>query len=81
VGDVGDHPPRRLTGYHGGHLCFGVGLALIILPTHCSAFYGMSARRVADTEGIPLGTAKTRILDGVQKLRAAFLLREADNHE
>jgi RNA polymerase sigma factor (sigma-70 family) len=35
--------------------------------------YGMTARQVADTEGIPLGTAKTRIRDGMQKLRAAYL--------
>ena len=46
-----------------------------------SGIYGMSARQVADTEGIPLGTAKTRIRDGMQKLRAAFLPQEADNVE
>jgi RNA polymerase sigma factor (sigma-70 family) len=44
-----------------------------------SGIYGMSAQQVADTEGIPLGTAKTRIRDGMQKLRAAFLPREADD--
>ena len=38
-----------------------------------SGIYGMTARQVASTEGIPLGTAKTRIRDGMQKLRAAFL--------
>jgi RNA polymerase sigma factor (sigma-70 family) len=42
-----------------------------------SGIYGMKARQVADTEGIPLGTAKTRIRDGMQKLRAAFLPEEA----
>jgi RNA polymerase sigma factor (sigma-70 family) len=46
-----------------------------------SGIYGMSARQVADTEGIPLGTAKTRIRDGMQKLRAAFLPQEADHVE
>jgi RNA polymerase sigma-70 factor (ECF subfamily) len=38
-----------------------------------SGIYGMTARQVADTERIPLGTAKTRIRDGMLKLRAAFL--------
>lgn len=38
-----------------------------------SGIYGMTARQVADTEGIPLGTAKTRIRDGMQKLRAAYI--------
>lgn len=42
-----------------------------------SGIYGMTARQVAGTEGIPLGTAKTRIRDGMQKLRAAFLPEEA----
>jgi RNA polymerase sigma-70 factor (ECF subfamily) len=38
-----------------------------------AGIYGMTARQIADAEGIPLGTAKTRIRDGMQKLRAAFL--------
>src|SRR5580700_11617399 len=38
-----------------------------------SGLYGMTARQVADAEGVPLGTAKTRIRDGMQKLRAAYL--------
>jgi RNA polymerase sigma factor (sigma-70 family) len=42
-----------------------------------SGIYGMTAQQVADAEGIPLGTAKTRIRDGMQKLRAAFLPEEA----
>jgi RNA polymerase sigma-70 factor (ECF subfamily) len=42
-----------------------------------SGIYGMTARQVADTERIPLGTAKTRIRDGMQKLRAAYLPEEA----
>jgi RNA polymerase sigma factor (sigma-70 family) len=42
-----------------------------------SGIYGMTAQQVANTEGIPLGTAKTRIRDGMQKLRSAYLPEEA----
>lgn len=38
-----------------------------------AGIYGMTARQVADAEGVPLGTAKTRIRCGMQKLRAVFL--------
>jgi RNA polymerase sigma-70 factor (ECF subfamily) len=61
----------------------GVRRALTRLPepqaraVAMAGIYGMTARQIADTEGIPLGTAKTRIRDGMQKLRAAFLPEEA----
>ena len=42
-----------------------------------AGIYGMTAQQVADAEGVPLGTAKTRIRDGMRKLRAAYLPREA----
>ena len=42
-----------------------------------AGIYGMTARQIADAEGVPLGTAKTRIRDGMQKLRAAYLPTEA----
>ena len=35
-----------------------------------AAFHGRSAREVAEAEGIPLGTAKTRIRSAMLKLRA-----------
>ena len=41
-----------------------------------AGIYGLTARQIAETEGVPLGTAKTRIRDGMQKLRAAYLDEE-----
>jgi RNA polymerase sigma-70 factor (ECF subfamily) len=38
-----------------------------------AGIYGMTARQIADAEQIPVGTAKTRIRDGMRKLRAAYL--------
>ena len=44
-----------------------------------AGIYGMTAQQIADNERIPLGTAKTRIRDGMQKLRAAYIREEAGN--
>ncbi len=41
-----------------------------------AGIYGLTARQIADAENVPLGTAKTRIRDGMQKLRAAYLEEE-----
>jgi RNA polymerase sigma-70 factor (ECF subfamily) len=38
-----------------------------------AAFYGRTAREIADTESIPLGTAKTRIRTAMLRLRAALV--------
>jgi RNA polymerase sigma-70 factor (ECF subfamily) len=57
----------------------GLRLALRELPAPqaravaMAGIYGMTAQQIADAEGIPLGTAKTRIRDGLRKLRAAYL--------
>jgi len=44
-----------------------------------AGIYGMTARQVADAEQIPVGTAKTRIRDGMHKLRAAYRPEEASD--
>ena len=44
-----------------------------------AGIYGMTARQISVTEGIPLGTAKTRIRDGMLKLRAALLPEDVDD--
>lgn len=41
-------------------------------PVVLSVFYGLTAKEIADREGIPLGTAKTRIRRGLAKLRAGL---------
>lgn len=38
-----------------------------------AAFYGRTAREIAETESIPLGTAKTRIRTAMLRLRAALV--------
>jgi RNA polymerase sigma-70 factor (ECF subfamily) len=38
-----------------------------------AGIYGLTAQQIAEAEGVPLGTAKTRIRDGLRKLRAAYL--------
>ena len=38
-----------------------------------AGIYGMTAGEIAATEGIPLGTAKTRIRYGMHKLRVALV--------
>lgn len=37
-----------------------------------AGIYGMTARQIAETEGIPVGTAKTRIAGGLRRLREAY---------
>jgi RNA polymerase sigma-70 factor (ECF subfamily) len=45
-----------------------------------AGIYAMTAQEISDAEGIPLGTAKTRIRSGMQKLRAALVGQEGAQH-
>ncbi len=62
----------------------GVRAALRLLPSEqrralvLSAFQGRTAKEVGEIEGVPLGTAKTRIRAGLSKLRA-LLAEEASS--
>ena len=53
--------------------------AIVTLPADqrralvLAAFYGRTADEISTSEGIPLGTAKTRIRAGMQKLRLAMI--------
>jgi RNA polymerase sigma-70 factor (ECF subfamily) len=75
--------PERLAVAHDS--AAGLRRALADLPAPqaravaMAGIYGMTARQIADTEDIPLGTAKTRIRDGMQKLRDAYLPEDADD--
>jgi RNA polymerase sigma-70 factor (ECF subfamily) len=57
-------------------------LALTTLPDEqrraivLAGIAGFSAREVAESEGIPLGTAKTRIRTAMKRLRAALMPQE-----
>lgn len=44
-----------------------------------AGIYGMTAGQVAEVENIPLGTAKTRIRNGMAKLRASYLPEGVDD--
>jgi RNA polymerase sigma-70 factor (ECF subfamily) len=41
-----------------------------------AAFYGRTAQEISELESIPLGTAKTRIRSGLQRLRADLAVEE-----
>ena len=69
--------PERLAVAHDSAARLRGALARLPAPqaraVAMAGIYGMTARQIADAEQVPLGTAKTRIRDGMQKLRAAYL--------
>jgi RNA polymerase sigma factor (sigma-70 family) len=68
-------PPDRLEVAHEGTAALRAVLArlpamqarAVVMASIC----GMTANQIADAEGVPLGTARTRITDGMRKLRDA----------
>jgi RNA polymerase sigma factor (sigma-70 family) len=44
-----------------------------------ASVYGMTARQISELEGIPLGTAKTRIRTAMEKLRVILTSQRADH--
>ena len=75
--------PERLAVAHDNAASVRRALARLPSPqaraVAMAGIYGMTARQIADVEGVPLGTAKTRIRDGMQKLRNAFLPEDVDD--
>ena len=73
--------PERLALAHDNAAELRRALARLPVPqaraVAMAGIYGMTARQIADAERIPLGTAKTRIRDGMEKLRAAYLPEDA----
>jgi RNA polymerase sigma factor (sigma-70 family) len=69
----------------GYHMDLTLQAELQALPTDqaravmLSAYYGFTAKDVADFEGIPLGTAKTRLRRGLARLRVALSVRQPVN--
>jgi RNA polymerase sigma factor (sigma-70 family) len=41
-----------------------------------ATFYGLTAKEISEREGVPLGTAKTRIRLGLARLRGRFKVRD-----
>ncbi len=77
-------PPEQLAGVHEGAAVLRRTLARLpatqARAVAMAGICGMTARQIADAEGIPLHTAKTRIRDGMQTLRDAQLPQDAGNN-
>jgi RNA polymerase sigma factor (sigma-70 family) len=75
---------EQLAGAHGGAAVLRRTLACLSATQAravvMAGIYGMTARQIADAEGVPLDTAKTRIRDGMQTLRGTQLAEDADSN-
>jgi len=75
---------EQLAGAHGGAAVLRRTLACLpatqARAVAMAGIYGMTARQIADAEGIPVDAAKTRIRDGMQALRGAQLPEDADSN-
>ena len=77
-------PPEQPAGAHEGAAVLRRTLARLpatqARAVAMAGIYRMTAGQIADAEGIPLHTAKTRIRDGMQTLRDAQLPQNAGNN-
>jgi RNA polymerase sigma factor (sigma-70 family) len=75
---------EQLAGAHGGGAVLRRTLACLpatqARAVAMAGIYGMTAPQIADAEGIPLDTAKTRIRDGMQTLRDTQLPEDAGSN-
>ena len=81
LAEVTDTPERLALAHDSAS---GLRRALADLPpgqaraVAMAGIYGMTARQIAEAEGIPVGTAKTRIAGGLRKLRDAYAPDETE---
>ncbi|MEW2502502.1 sigma-70 family RNA polymerase sigma factor [Amycolatopsis sp. NPDC047767] len=75
--------PERLAAAHEDASALQTGLTALPVPQAralvMAGIYGMTAQQIADTEHIPLGTAKTRIRSAMRKLRGSLAAERVDH--
>jgi RNA polymerase sigma factor (sigma-70 family) len=82
LGAIRDTPERRAMANEDSR---ELQAELAVLPREqaravvLAGIYGMTAKQIAELEGIPLGTAKTRIRTAMEKLRVKLTVKRADH--